>query len=99
MAPASRSRLGQWLQRGTSYDVLKRAPVPVLVVPPRWRMWNPRPTIRRILVPLDGSALAEEALQPAQALAAAMNAGIELLRVVSLPGAASLTHGSPALDR
>lgn len=36
-----------------------------------------------ILVPLDGSALAEQALAPAQALAASLSANVHLLHVVS----------------
>ncbi len=49
---------------------------------------------RRILVPLDGSELAEQALPHANAVAQAFNASVELLQVVPIP-----EEGSSAADR
>jgi len=99
MASSQRSRLGHRLQRGTIYGLLGKAPVPVLAVPPNWKGWNVHDDWRRILVPLDGSAVSEDALLPAQALAAALSARIELLRVVPPPGAAVFPHGFDGVAR
>jgi nucleotide-binding universal stress UspA family protein len=80
-----RSGLGRWLYGSVADGVLRRAPVPVLLVPAtcehRWPGGRPR----RLLVPLDGSAYAEEALAPAAQLARAAGAELRLLRVAELP--------------
>lgn len=68
------SGLERWALGSVTERVLQRAPCPVLVAR--------RPTApQRILVALDGSQLAEEALPPALALAARWNAAVTLLRV------------------
>ncbi|MCL4859984.1 MAG: universal stress protein [Caldilineaceae bacterium] len=59
--------------------ILQKASAPVLLV--RERMDPARTTIKRILAPLDGSVLAEQALSPAQSLAHAHGATLILLRV------------------
>lgn len=59
--------------------ILQKASAPVLLV--RERMDPARTTIKRILAPLDGSVLAEQALAPAQSLAHAHAATLILLRV------------------
>jgi nucleotide-binding universal stress UspA family protein len=43
---------------------------------------NQEPSLQRVLIPLDGSELAEQILEPAAAFAAAMQSEITLLRVV-----------------
>ena len=67
----------------------RHAPVPVLVLHPHTTIAGPRPRMERplrVLVPLDGSALAKAALAPAAQLVAALAApgegAIHLLRVV-----------------
>jgi nucleotide-binding universal stress UspA family protein len=71
--------LGRWLYGSVADQVIRQSPVPVVLVPVTcdhaWEGDAPR----RILVPLDGSAFAEEVLDPAGKLASAMNA--ELLLV------------------
>jgi nucleotide-binding universal stress UspA family protein len=57
-------------------------------------------TLRRIVVPLDGSELAETALSPAAALAAATGAMLSLVRVQPLLSATAAIYGyTPGLDR
>jgi nucleotide-binding universal stress UspA family protein len=77
-----------WL--GSVADSLARQlPIPVLLVRPAE---GERPqltatvTVRRVLVPLDGSPLAEAALEPAAHLASALAAPLALLRVISARG-------------
>jgi len=62
--------------------VLRRVPVPVLVVPAGCtRVWTDEQP-QRVLVPLDGSSLAAEALRPARDLAATLGGELLLLTVV-----------------
>ena len=71
-----------WL--GSVADALVRAsPVPVLLVrPDEHHPAAQPPTFRKILIPLDGSALAEQVLEPALMLGAPMEAEYTLLHVV-----------------
>jgi nucleotide-binding universal stress UspA family protein len=85
MTTHGRSGLGRWLYGSVADSVLRRTPVPVLLVPATCERPWPGGRPRRILVPLDGSAYAEEALAPAAPLARAAGAELRLLRVVELP--------------
>lgn len=58
---------------------------------------QPQPQLRRLLVPLDGSRLAEAALPAAFALAARCGAEVTLLHVIE-HNAPSTVHGEPHLD-
>ena len=78
---------GRWLFGSVAEAVVAQSPLPVLVE----RAWQP---LRRdpllserpeILVPLDGSVLAETAAEPAAALADDLGAGLVLLRVEPEP--------------
>jgi nucleotide-binding universal stress UspA family protein len=71
-----------WL--GSVADEMVRClPIPLLLVRPHEVPdLVHEPDLGRILLPLDGSALAEQILQPAAALAASTSAEITLLRVV-----------------
>lgn len=62
--------------------LIRRLTVPVLVIRPTEEGTAPPPIIRRILVPLDGSALAESVLEQAVALAELVRAELVLLSVV-----------------
>ena len=64
--------------------LIRNLEVPVLLVRPRERVSAPAgpPGIGRIMVPLDGSPLAEAALAPAAALARLLGAEVTLLQVV-----------------
>jgi nucleotide-binding universal stress UspA family protein len=72
-----------WL--GSVADRLVRLlPLPILLVRPREDAppWEDPPALRRVLIPLDGSGLAERILEPALALGDLMRAEYTLLRVV-----------------
>jgi len=79
MATHGRSGPGRWLFGGVADKVVRRATVPVLVV--RARQSPARPWCR-LVVPLDGSPQAEQALAAAADLARALGLEIVLLQVV-----------------
>jgi nucleotide-binding universal stress UspA family protein len=74
MSTHGRSGLGRWMFGSTTEKVLRAAPCPVMVVR------EPQP-VRRVLITLDGSRLAERALEPGLAVARALDAEITLLHV------------------
>ncbi|MCC6178338.1 MAG: universal stress protein [Chloroflexi bacterium] len=86
-----------WSSAGLAVDVAhhiaRRSPVPVLVVPTGMASLRGNHDVRRILVALDGSEQAEQALTPARVLADALEADLLLLRVVA-PNVA--VFGGPA---
>jgi len=65
-------------------NLVRHLPVPVLLVRPREEPHDltVEPQLRRVLIPLDGSALAEQVLEPALALGGLMQAEYTLLHVV-----------------
>ena len=65
-------------------ELARHGPVPVLAVRPREAAedFNFKPTVKRMLIPLDGSELAEGVLEPAIALGSLMGAEYTLLRAV-----------------
>jgi nucleotide-binding universal stress UspA family protein len=82
MATHGRGGLGRFLYGSVADEVLRQATVPVLLVSSQsehaWSIDRPP----RILVPLDGSPLAEAALDPAGELAEALGAELLLLQVI-----------------
>ena len=64
--------------------VVRRATVPVFLVRASETTPTP-PAIRRLVVPLDGSALAEEALPTARALATRLHVPVHLVTVIECP--------------
>jgi len=80
--PLSRLALGS-----VADQVVRRAFLPVLLVRPREPAPGPfaEPAAESVLIPLDGSALAERALEPAADLAGLLGARCDLVRVVA-PG-------------
>jgi nucleotide-binding universal stress UspA family protein len=68
-------------------EFIRRAPVPVLLVRPQETPADlaREVTLRKLLVPLDGSAVGERILEPAVALGSLMKAEVTLLRVVPPP--------------
>jgi nucleotide-binding universal stress UspA family protein/predicted transcriptional regulator len=76
----ARGGFGRLMLGSIADEVLRDSPVPVLLVPPGAAGL---PRVGRILVPLDGSRLAEQALPLAQTLASS-GGQITLLRVVPL---------------
>ena len=82
LATHARGGLGRaWL--GSVADALiRRVNVPTLLVHPREGIAPPSKVFDHIVVPLDGSKLAEESIPVAARLAALTNARVTLLRVV-----------------
>ncbi|HEX5504385.1 MAG TPA: universal stress protein [Thermomicrobiales bacterium] len=99
MTTHGRGGLGNWLAGGVATAVLARAPAPVLLV----RAWHAGGALdrlergARIVVPLDGSALAEAALPLATRLAGALGGELLLVRAVPPPGPALTPDGLRAL--
>ena len=86
MSSHGRAGLSRWLFGSVAEAVLRRAGRPVLIVPPADPpAGTAEPTVRRVLVPLDGSPAGEAVLDAAAGLARALDAGLVLLRVVE-PG-------------
>lgn len=82
-ASHGRSGLSRWLYGSTTSRLLHESRVPILVVGPKsFEASAPRLTVRHIMVPLDGSALSEIALDTGVDLAAAFAAKLSLVRTV-----------------
>ena len=79
-----RSGLGRWIYGSVADQVTRHAHVPVLLVPNNSRAW-PRTRSPRILVPLDGSPVANEAIASAKELAEVLGAEITLVGAVPPP--------------
>lgn len=79
MATHGRGSLGRWLVGSVAHKVLRQTTLPLLAI----REPAPEPlTLRRIMVPLDGSAQARDALVPALDLAYRAGAALVLLTVL-----------------
>jgi len=97
MATHGRSGLGRWVYGSVAESVLARAAVPVLLA----RAWAPTvprvDAVRRVLVPLDGSTLAEAALPFAAAFVAGyVETELHLLQVIQ-PAQALFTSWAPGV--
>lgn len=83
MSTHGRGALGRWIFGSVADRVARGATMPVLLVRP-----DPEEArsiaIRRVVVPLDGSALAEEALPTAQALAKRLNIPLHLITAIDI---------------
>ncbi len=84
MTTHGRGPVGRFFLGGVADELLRRAGVPVLLARPREPAPSvlPEPAPENLLVPLDGSALAEQALGPAADLASLAEGRCTLLRVV-----------------
>ncbi|HEY7296189.1 MAG TPA: universal stress protein [Dehalococcoidia bacterium] len=91
MTTRGESELARWALGSVADAVLCRSVRPLLLVKRSLRAPSPASPVRRILVPLDGTELAEAALAPAAALAGALGASVTLVRVV--PDYACTTPG------
>lgn len=85
-----RSAPGRWLYGSVADAVLRASPVPTIMVPPAATLPG---RCERILVPLDGSTLAEAALPPVVEMAKAFGAELVLLEVVPRPAYAFHDEG------
>ena len=82
MTTHGRTALGRGILGPTTDRVVHSSPLPVLTISPVAEGQGREP-ISRVLVPLDGSELAERALPHAEFLARGMSAKVLLVRVVS----------------
>jgi nucleotide-binding universal stress UspA family protein len=96
MTTHGRSGLGRLFFGRVAENVLRASPVPVLMLCSREEdtenaaLSSPARPYRNIMVPLDGSELAEKAIEQARALATGPDAGITLLSVAVGPSSQEL---------
>lgn len=87
MSTHGRSGLGRWFFGSVSEKVLHASPVPLLLVRPEGRKepvrYSGKETYHKIMVPLDESSLAEQALEQARVLA--LDTGATLVLVLATP--------------
>ena len=83
MSSHGRSSVNRWIYGSVADKVVHNAPCAKVIIHPQVII-DPC-SIKRILVPLDGSSLAEQALEPALALAEAMSAELIFLQVTTAP--------------
>lgn len=81
MSSHGRSGLNRWVYGSVAERVLRQGPCATAII--NAQAANKLPERRKILVPLDGSELAERALEPGIQLAKAMEADLHLLRVTT----------------
>jgi len=77
------SGVNRWIYGSVADKVLHNAPCAKVIIHPQVIIETY--SIKRILVPLDGSSIAEQALEPALALAESVSAELIFLRVTSVP--------------
>lgn len=84
MTTQGRGPLARFWFGSVADALVRQATIPVLFVRPQESVaeWDQEPAWARVLIPLDGSQLAEQVLEPAVALATATEAEVELLYVV-----------------
>jgi nucleotide-binding universal stress UspA family protein len=95
-----RSGLGRWAIGSVADKLLHHADRNILVIGPQAAGRDQAPPVRQVLVPLDGSGMAEQALPVALAWAKAFSARLHLVRVVTLPvmSAETMTMGPDLFD-
>lgn len=98
MSTHGRSGLGRWIYGSVADAVLRDAPVPVMIVPPHGLTGWTDNTPGKILVPLDGSALALSAIGPAIQLTDSLGATLILGSVVTFPNYAAYAEGYTFVD-
>lgn len=86
MTTHGRGALGRWAFGSVADTVTRTSPVPVMVIRPRdgGTETGHDQVMRRIVVPLDGSPLAEEALPTAQSLAQHLHIPVHLITAIDL---------------
>ncbi len=88
IASHARGAIGRWMFGSVADRVARTSPVPVVIVREDEDAGEVAPELRRLVVPLDGSERAEEALPAATAVAKAHNLPVHLLTAIDI---ASLT--------
>lgn len=83
MSSHGRTGSSRWVYGSVAEKVLHHAPCAAIII--RAHVGVEMFANRKLLVPLDGSALAERALEPALTIASAVDSDVTLLRVVAGP--------------
>ena len=83
MATHGRSGIGRWRLGSVTDKVIRHAEHPTLVIRARDDPDAAPPTLREVILPLDGSATAEAAIPHAVEMAKVLGVGISLVRAVS----------------
>jgi nucleotide-binding universal stress UspA family protein len=84
MSTHGRGPLKRFWLGSVADELVRHLTMPLLLVPPgaSGPFPTPEPVLRHILLPLDGSPLAEQMIEPAVALGTLMDADFTLLRIV-----------------
>jgi nucleotide-binding universal stress UspA family protein len=101
LATHGRGGIAHWAFGSVARKVLTAATVPTLIVRPGAEPEHPErtATIRRLLVPLDGSERAEQVLPLVEALAPPLGASVTLVRVLHTPGAGDPFTYTPVMTQ
>ncbi len=84
MTTQGRGPLARFWIGSVANSLVRQSPIPILLVRPQEKApdFAQPPTVRHVLIPLDGSKLAEQALEPALSLGNADQGEFTLLRIV-----------------
>ena len=93
MSSQGRSGISRWVFGSVTEEVLRGAPCNTMIICAQVDIESF--ACKRILVPLDGSSLAERALEPAIAIAESLQAELILLHVIASPSERGETVHSP----
>ena len=90
MGTHGRAGLARWRYGSVANELRNRLPMPILLIRPMEELSEAaaaarEPLLLRVVVPLDGSQVAEQALVHARELASRLELEVHLLRVVSRP--------------
>ena len=90
MSTRGRGVVSSGLLGSVTYKIMHESPIPVLAITPERarERWGSDYGIKQVIVPLDGSELAEAALPYAAVIARRMNMGMTLARVLYLDNVA-----------
>jgi nucleotide-binding universal stress UspA family protein len=99
MSTHGRSGLGRWVYGSVADQIMRRASVPVLLIPARADVNWPTDRSLRVLVPLDGSDYARDTLDLIAGLVDSLGAEVRLLEVtVPRPYSYASAVAYPAAD-
>jgi nucleotide-binding universal stress UspA family protein len=84
MTTHARGPMGRFWLGSVADELVRKLPMPVVLVRPgeRCTAFDTEPEPRNILIPLDGTPLAEQVIEPAVELGCLMDANYTLLRVI-----------------
>jgi nucleotide-binding universal stress UspA family protein len=99
MATHGRSGINRWLMGSVAEKVLRSTMNPLLLIRPGEQApTEGRESLRSVIVPLDGSDLAESVLPAVARLATELNLGVILFRAYSIPYNAYANEGYYAMN-